>query len=488
MNALRRPSVIVALAASLIAIAALVALERQRAGLVVERMTLAGAPATIWRQADATAAPVAIVAHGYAGSRQMMRAIAMTLARSGHLAVAFDFHGHGRHPVPMTGDVTSLDGVTEQLVRQTVAVTEAARQLPSASGPVALVGHSMATDVVVRAAARIEGARDVVAISMYSDAVTAEFPERLLVLSGAREGRLREVALDRVRLVDAAATEGETVGDSGVARRAAVAPWVGHVGVLYSPTTLAEVRDWVTSPRSAGEAALPATGAWVAVLLGALLALGASAASLLGRPEPVDPLPARRVLLAIVAPAAPALLVALAVPSDLFGLAAFGPLAAFFAVWGGVQIALARPRLAVRTFAPAGFALVLVWGLGLFAPALDRYGASFVPAGPRLPVMALLLAGTVPFAVADAILLRGAGWPLRLLARAVPIAALLAAMLIVPPLGTAFTVLPVMVLFWVVYGTVGGRVAVRTGPLAPGLALGVILAWAIAASTPLLAA
>jgi hypothetical protein len=488
MNSFRRPSVLVAVVSALLAVVSLVALERQRIGLVVERTTLAGSPATIWRDPGIEAPPLVIIAHGYAGSRQMMQPIAMTLARQGHLAVAFDFHGHGRHPVPMSGDVTSLDGVTEQLVRQTVAVTEAARQLPGATGPVALVGHSMATDIVIRAADRIDAAA-VVAISMYSDAVTGTFPERLLILSGAREGRLREVALDRLRLVDPEAAEGETARQGDVVRRVAVAPWVGHVGVLYSPTTRAEIRDWVTSPRPSDEtAAAPMTGAWLFLLLTAQVALGAAAATALGPRQPTDALPMRRILLAVGAPVAPALLAALVVPPGWLGLAAFGPLAIFFAVWGGVQLALARPGRAAFAFAPAGFALLLGWGLGLFAPALDRYGAAFVPVGPRLTVMALLLAGTVPFAVADAILLRGARWPLRLLARAVPIAVLLGAMLIAPRLGTAFTVLPVIVLFWVVYGTVGGRVAARTGPLAAGLALGIILAWAIAASTPLLAA
>ena len=61
-------------------------------------------------------------------------------------------------------------------------------------------------------------------------------------------------------------------------------------------------------------------------------------------------------------------------------------------------------------------------------------------------------------------------------------------MLLAPRLGIAFTVLPVMVLFWCVYGLAGRWVAARTGPATSGLALGLILAWAIAASTPLVAA
>ena len=53
-------------------------------------------------------------------------------------------------------------------------------------------------------------------------------------------------------------------------------------------------------------------------------------------------------------------------------------------------------------------------------------------------------------------------------------------------LGLSFSVLPVLVLFFVVYGTMG-RALDRGGADATsvGVALGICLAWAIAASTPL---
>ncbi|WP_300971742.1 alpha/beta fold hydrolase [Thiocapsa sp.] len=44
--------------------------------------------------------PVVVIAHGFAGSRQMMQAYAVTLARNGYLAVTFDFPGHGRNSTP----------------------------------------------------------------------------------------------------------------------------------------------------------------------------------------------------------------------------------------------------------------------------------------------------------------------------------------------------------------------------------------------------
>jgi hypothetical protein len=101
--------------------------------------------------------------------------------------------------------------------------------------------------------------------------------------------------------------------------------------------------------------------------------------------------------------------------------------------------------------------------------------------------MGMLMLGTLPFCVADALLIERSGWLSTGLQRVLPLAALLGAMLITPRLGIAFTVLPIAVLFWLVYGLAGRWVRAHSDPTSVGLALGVILAGSIAASTPLVA-
>ncbi|MEI4261825.1 alpha/beta fold hydrolase [Roseovarius sp. D0-M9] len=483
--------VLVAVVASLLAAVSAAWLEHQRSGHAVEERWMASSPVTLWRPADAGAAPLVVIAHGYAGSRQMMQPLAITLARSGFVVATFDFHGHGRHPEPMDRDVSSLDGTTAQLVDQTVAVTRAAQGLPGVSGPVALLGHSMATDIVIRASAELDDVAAVVAISMYSDAVDAQFPENLLMISGAREGRLREVALDRLNQIDPEAEEGDTATSGDVTRRAVAAPRVGHVGVLYSPAALAETRDWIADAmgHQPAASAIPRLGPWLALMLAALVALAWPLAGLLGRATPAESRRWSSALVPLAAPILPALAAAVFLPTGALGLSAFGALAAFFGLWGAVQL-IVLWRAGLRPdprISASGLMLLLLWGLGLFALALDRYGAAFLPTGPRLEVMGLLMLGTVPFCMADAMLTRGLGWLPRLVARVLPLAVLLGAMLLMPRLGIAFTVLPVMVLFWCVYGLAGRWVSARAGPSTSGLALGLILAWAIAASTPLVA-
>ena len=485
---MRRAPVLLAAAALLVAAAALLRLETAApAGVLVRDAELAGAPATVYLDVSSPG-PLVLVAHGYAGSRQMMRPISLALSRAGFTVAAFDFHGHGRHPLPMDADVTSIEGATAQLVAQTVAVGEAALALPGVDGPPSLLGHSMATDVVIRAAPALDAAA-VVAVSMYSEAVTPEAPARLLIVSGASEGRLRDVARAAVRQV-APVDEGETARAPGVLRRAVAAPLVGHVGVLYSPATLAEATAWIAA--ATGRAPTAAQAPYVlplAALLAGVVALAWPLSRLVPAvpATPPVPLPRRTVLLALLLPVPAAVAAAALVPEGALGLSAFGGLAAFLAAWGAVQGAVLWR--AGRRLPPPGWgaaALYLAWALA-FALALDRFGAAFVPTGPRLPVLALTLAGTLPFLAADALLTRGARPPLRLAARALPLAALLGAMLLQPRLGIAFTVIPVTVLYWLVYGTAARAFAGRAGAAMP-VALALVLAWAVAASTPLVAA
>ena len=127
-------------------------LESERAGLSITPLAIGTTPATVYQRAGSTKAPAVIIAHGFAGSRQLMEAYALTLARAGYVAVSFDFEGHGRNPTPMSGDVTRIDGTTQLLIREIGRVTDAALALPSVDGRVALLGHSMASDIIVRRA------------------------------------------------------------------------------------------------------------------------------------------------------------------------------------------------------------------------------------------------------------------------------------------------------------------------------------------------
>ncbi|MEO1494893.1 MAG: alpha/beta fold hydrolase [Pseudomonadota bacterium] len=465
---------------AVIAVLSILQLERARSGIAIAYVDLADTPATIYR-GEAETDLLVVVSHGFAGSRQMMEAISLTLANAGHVVVAFDYLGHGRHPRALSPDIHNLTGTTEDLVVQTLDVVRAAQKM-AGSERVALVGHSMATDVIVRTAARLPEVESVAAISMYSEAVTPDHPARLLIVSGARESRLREVALTTVEQFGKA-EEGVTVTRDEGARRAVAAPWVGHVGVLWSSVTSSEIAAWL------GPSAEPVrTGPWIAELLAAIVAMFWPIAARLPLGLRHQSASLRRAIAAVLVATAVAALAGLtAVP--LLGYAGFGALALFLAIWGAVVLAVLRPRLTLDGPGMLAAVMVLIWGLLVFALALDRYGAAFLPSGPRLALLAALLPAALVFALADRILIHGRGLLWAILLRVPVFGGLLAAMLLNSGgIGMLFTMLPVLVLFLLVYGTMTGWAARRAGPTGPGLASGVILAWAIAASTPLFSA
>lgn len=482
----------------------LLALERARAGVQITSWTLGTTPVTLY-QASGSPGPVVVVAHGFAGSRQIMQAYSLRLAQAGYRVLAFDFEGHGRNPTPMSGDVTSVRGTTQRLVDQTRTVIAAARALPAdatsggatAAAPgIAVLGHSMATDVLVRASIAEAQAGTplaaVVAISMFSQAVTATDPPRLLVIAGEWEGFLRTAALDAVHLVDPDAGEGDLAVAGRVERRAVVAPMVEHVGVLFSPTAVDAAQDWLD--RTFGRQAAGGAGhmgLWVLALLGGIVAAFRPVVAWLPKGPVVAQVPARRFWLAALVPTVAVPLVLTPVYTNVLPVLVADYLALHLALFGVLQLALLGGWRALRgPFPWRAVAVLTLWGIVVFGLALDRYAASFWPTLSRLPIILALACGTVPFMLADAVL-TGAGhgtlWR-RVVARGLLFVSLMFAAWLDPDqLTFVLIVLPVFVLFFLVHGLMGRWVARRSGVVAAGVGLGLCLAWALGVSFPLFA-
>ena len=350
-------------------------LEQDRSGLTIRPLEGTGTtPASLYLRDTDAKAPVVVIAHGFAGSRQLMEPFALTLAQAGYLVASFDFEGHGRNPVPMSGDVTSPDGTTRLLMAETARVARAALAHPRADGRLAYLGHSMASDIVIRQALSDPPGDAVVAVSMFSQAVTGAEPVNLLAVSGAWETRLVQESLRVLRLTDPEAQLGQTTGDpaQGTGRRAVAAPMVEHVGVLYSQTALAEARDWLDAAFGrSSDGPVPARGGWIALLLVATAALGWPMARSLPRARMACPQPGRRGfwLAALVPALVTPLLLA---PFDLRFLPVLVAdyLAVHLAVYGAItlvfcwRLGLLRGQFPARAFWVAG--AVAVFGIAVF--------------------------------------------------------------------------------------------------------------------------
>ncbi len=178
-------------------------LESATAGLSITHTFAGETPVTVFRPKSAAPAPVVVIAHGFAGSQQLMQPFAATLARNGFIAVTYDCLGHGRNPQPMRGDVDKeKEGPTPLLVAEFGRVVDFAKSLPGADGRIAILAHSMTTNIVVRYAEAHPEVAATVAVSLFSPAVTATSPKNLAVIDGDNEfSHLKNEGLRVVGLV-----------------------------------------------------------------------------------------------------------------------------------------------------------------------------------------------------------------------------------------------------------------------------------------------
>jgi dienelactone hydrolase len=491
----RRAVLLLALALAALSV---LMLERGSSGVTATPLAVGTTPATVWQTPGAGPAPVVVIAHGFAGSRQLMDSFALTLAQAGYIAVSLDFQGHGRNPTPMSGDVTVVEGTTLILMDELARVTDAALALPGADGRVALLGHSMASDIVVRQAIRDPRVQATVAVSMFSLAITDNDPRNLLIIAGEWESMLATEALNALHLADPAATFSQTTGDpaQGTARRAIIAPSVEHVGVLYSATAMRESRDWLDATFGRTSAApIHPRGGWIALLLVATVALGWPLAALSRGLRPAAPppaLPAKRFWAAALLPplATPFLLA----PFDtrILPVLVADYLSLHFLLMGALALLIARPALRLDRTAILLALPVAAFGILVFGTVLDRYVASFWPTPERFTIIAAMAAGAIPFMLADATLTEGGRAPLHrtLAVRTASLASLgLAVALDFERLFFLLIILPVILLFFLLFGTAGGWIGRASHrPAAAGLGLGLFLAWALGVTFPLFAA
>jgi hypothetical protein len=460
-------------------------LEGARAGIEITRFP--DGPTPITRYSDGSDGPVVVVAHGFAGSQQMMQGYSLVLAQAGYTVFAFDFEGHGRHALPMSGDVNSIDGTTRLLIEQSKSVIQTVRR---GDEPVALLGHSMATDILVRTAEEVSGIGPIVLLSAFSLAIDEEHPADLLLITGAWEPGLREFALDAARMVDPEAGYGETVASDEVTRMARLAPATEHVSILHSRSGRAAALDWINRAYDRNAVPpVPQTGWALLGLVAAITVLAYPLAALLPKRagQETEPLGPRDFAAVTLAPMIVAPLLAAPIDTGFLPVLVADYLALHLALYGVVQVGLLwwlGKRLSVPAL-PVVIGLTF-YGIVIFGLALDRYGASFWPIGQRLWIIAALTIGAVPFMIGDAWIAHGARLWQRVLARIAFLVSLgVAVALDFEGLFFLLMIAPVILLFWLTFGLMGRAVTTRDGPASTGLALGLVLAWALGVSFPL---
>lgn len=476
-------------------------------GLTITSSRAGLTPVTVFRPASGESAPVVVIAHGFAGSQQLMQPFAVTLARNGYIAVTFDFPGHGRNPAPLPGGIADDKAASTALLASLRQVVDYARGLPGVDGKVALLGHSMASDIVIRDAQSHDDIAATVAISVFSPTVARDRPRDLMVIVGALEpGVLQNEGLRVVGMASPEpARERVTYGDlaAGTARRLVLARGVEHISVLYSGDALRETVGWLNGVFGRDATGfIDARGKWLGLLLVGLVGLGWPLAGFLpaisARPLGAD-VPWRRLLPIALIPAVATPLLLWKAPTDFLPLIVGDYLAVHFAVYGlltaaGLWLIRGRERdddgptvsMAALGIAAGSIAAYSVVAIGL---CIDAFATSFMPVPPRLPLIPAMFAGILPWFAADEWLTRGG--------HARPGAYIVTKVCFLLSLAGAIAlnlhrlffliiIVPVILLLFVIYGLFS-RWAYRATnhPLAGAIANAVALAWTIGVIFPM---
>ncbi|WP_295435395.1 alpha/beta fold hydrolase [uncultured Thiodictyon sp.] len=523
----------VGLAALLVALLALAAigtglwrLNAATAGLAIETLRVGEIPVTVYRPATAgtasAPAPVVVIAHGFAGSQQLMQPYAVTLARNGYIAVTFDFPGHGHNPAPFVARLEDEERRIGVLLGALERVVGFATGLPGADGRLALLGHSMAGDVLLRyATAHRDQVVASVLLSPYMSPHAPQVkPRDVLFVFGALEpemlhqaGREAVAAASGAQVASAAAVQpGLIYGDlaDGSARELVFAPGVEHIGVLYGRGGIGAALDWLNRALGhRGDGFIDARGGALGLLFLGIVALAWPLSRLLPRAATRTlgaGLGWRRLLPAAIAPAVLTPLILRVLPSDYLPILLGDYLALHFGVYGVLTLLgiWFTPAQRDGEAAPAGLARepgrVLWTGLlvGTLATAayltlaitlpLDQYVTAFMPGAGRLWIVLGILPGTLAYFAADGWLTHGEGspWAAPILTKTLFLLSLLGAVALnLSQLFFLIIIIPAILAFFLLYGLIGGWVYRRTRhPLVGAIAIGLAFAWSIAVTFP----
>lgn len=477
-------------------------------GIAVTKERDAGVPMTLYRPLDASSAPVVVIAHGFAGSQQLMQAYAVTLARNGYIAVTFDFPGHGRNTTPLVANLEDQDARLRVLMDALGPAVALGLRQPGANGRLALLGHSMAGDVMVRFAAAAQPAVDAsILISPYLSPDTDTTGLRnLLFIYGALEPEMLHgqgrAAITKV--IGGEVADGQTYGGhkEGSARRLVLAAGVEHIGVLYAQAALAEALAWLdqTFDRS-GSGFIDRRGAGLGLLFLGILLLAWPLSNLL--PRVADPprgadLSWRRLLPVAIAPAVLTPLILWRVPSDFLPILLGDYLALHFAVYGmltALGVWLTRRPAAGAGVAPLRVSPLVVTTLAAsvyatlaFAVPTDRFVTALLPGWDRLPLVLVILGGTLIYFLADEWATRGPAaarggyWLTKVLFL---LSLMIAVALNLNALFFLIIIVPAMLIMFLIYGLISRWLYRATGhPAVAAVANAVAFACAVAVTFP----
>lgn len=207
-----------------------------RLGLEVRSLQRQGVPLIYLAPQGAAAVPGVLVAHGFAGSKQLMLGYGHVLAHAGYGVILWDFDGHGANPTRLQ---------RYELQQNLDVALQALLEQPEVdSNHLALLGHSMGSGVVMTAGVRSpDRFAATVAVSPTGAELTPQAPRNLQLQAGSREGRF---IANAERLLAQAGGENTRLA-VGQGRELAIIPGVEHITILFSDRSHQAALRWLNA-------------------------------------------------------------------------------------------------------------------------------------------------------------------------------------------------------------------------------------------------
>ncbi len=198
----------------------------------------------------------AIIAHGFAGSKELMTGFGVELARAGITAYLFDFPGHGQSPVTLPNDISSPRIAQNNLDALHEVVTYVRTHMVANQPPdIILLGHSMGSVAVGDYAMAHANEPDIVTTILVSpvgqEYPTFQQPKNLLILAGKDD--IPGAISDSHRMIQEACALSSIrstpveCGDPthGTGRRLNILSGLNHLTILNASGTFQEMLHWV---------------------------------------------------------------------------------------------------------------------------------------------------------------------------------------------------------------------------------------------------
>jgi dienelactone hydrolase len=193
-------------------------------------------------------APIAVLVHGFAGNRIMMRLIAYALADKGFICASIDLQGHGSSE----GAMSVYESGFGTFVNDVMAVIGDLKAMGIGNtSRLVLIGHSMGGGVVLTLGTQLTSVMAVIGIAPESSPAWANTtsPKNLLLMISTGDSVINATTVKQTFYSSIGATGAiNTVYDiAGNKRELFVVNGPDHLSIVYNMAVIAEIVNWTTS-------------------------------------------------------------------------------------------------------------------------------------------------------------------------------------------------------------------------------------------------